>query len=142
MARSNRPRTPHERRMGTRNGSFARGPLRPLRENNSRVRQLQYAHDQGVLRSLRTRASPPTCPPHRVLPQTKHGSWLNIVENELSSLTRQCVVYKRFGDNVIQRKNTAAWSNTFNETQREVDWKMKISDGHCKLKSVYPKIKT
>jgi len=72
----------------------------------------------------------------------KHGSWLNIVENELSSLTRQCVVDKRFGNNVILHKNTAAWSNTFNETQREVDWKMKIADAHCKLKSVYPKIKT
>ena len=28
----------------------------------------------------------------------KHGSWLNIAENELSSLTRQCVADRRFGD--------------------------------------------
>jgi hypothetical protein len=28
----------------------------------------------------------------------KHGSWLNIAENELSSLTRQCVSGRRFGD--------------------------------------------
>src|SRR5450432_3413462 len=28
----------------------------------------------------------------------KHGSWLNIAENELSSLTRQCVADRRFED--------------------------------------------
>jgi len=28
----------------------------------------------------------------------KHGSWLNIAENELSFLTRQCVAGRRFGD--------------------------------------------
>jgi len=28
----------------------------------------------------------------------KHGSWLNIAENELSSLTRQCVAGRRFGE--------------------------------------------
>ena len=28
----------------------------------------------------------------------KHGSWLNIAENELSSLTRQCVRGRRIGD--------------------------------------------
>ena len=27
----------------------------------------------------------------------KHGSWLNIVENELSSMTRQCVRNRGFG---------------------------------------------
>src|SRR5262245_28283741 len=27
----------------------------------------------------------------------KHGSWLNIAENELSALTRQCVAGRRFG---------------------------------------------
>jgi hypothetical protein len=26
----------------------------------------------------------------------KHGSWLNIAENELSTLTRQCVAGRRF----------------------------------------------
>ncbi len=28
----------------------------------------------------------------------KHGSWLNIAENELSSLTRQCVAGRRLGN--------------------------------------------
>ena len=26
----------------------------------------------------------------------KHGSWLNIAENELSSMTRQCITGRRF----------------------------------------------
>jgi DDE superfamily endonuclease len=71
----------------------------------------------------------------------KHGSWLNIAENELSSLTRQCVAGRRFGDVDTLLKETSAWSSDVNDTQRGVDWQMKIEDARCKLKSVYPKIK-
>ena len=71
----------------------------------------------------------------------KHGSWLNIAENELSSLTRQCVAGRRFGDTRTLRAETTAWSSDVNSTQRGVDWQMKIDDARCKLKSVYPKIK-
>lgn len=72
----------------------------------------------------------------------KHGSWLNIAENELSSLTRQCVTGRRFGHVDILRQETSAWSTDVNSTQRGVDWQMKINDARCKLKSVYPKIET
>jgi hypothetical protein len=71
----------------------------------------------------------------------KHGSWLNIAENELSSLTRQCVAGRRFADVETLREETSAWSSDVNSTQRGVDWQMKIGDARCKLKSVYPKIK-
>jgi len=71
----------------------------------------------------------------------KHGSWLNIAENELSALTRQCVADKRFGDSETLRQATADWSIDVNSTQRGVDWQMKIDDARCKLTSVYPKIK-
>lgn len=71
----------------------------------------------------------------------KHGSWLNIAENELSSLTRQCVSGKRFGDIETLRDETAAWATDVNNTQRGVDWQMKVDDARCKLTSVYPKIK-
>jgi hypothetical protein len=71
----------------------------------------------------------------------KHGSWLNIAENELSSVTRQCVSDRRFGDVETLRAETAAWSTDVNDTQRGVDWQMKINDARCKLKSIYPKIK-
>lgn len=71
----------------------------------------------------------------------KHGSWLNIAENELSSLTRQCVAGRRFGDVETLREETSAWSSDVNDTQRGVDWQMKIDAARCKLTSIYPKIK-
>jgi hypothetical protein len=71
----------------------------------------------------------------------KHGSWLNIAENELSSLTRQCVTGRRFADIQTLQDETSAWSLDVNSTQRGVDWQMKIDDARCKLKSVYPNIK-
>lgn len=71
----------------------------------------------------------------------KHGSWLNIAENELSSLTRQCVSSRRFGILSELQSEIADWSNDANNTQRGVDWQMKISDARYKLKSLYPKIR-
>jgi len=71
----------------------------------------------------------------------KHGSWLNIAENELSSLTRQCVSGRRFGAIANLRSEIAAWSSDVNDTQRGVDWQMKIGDARRKLKSLYPKIR-
>jgi hypothetical protein len=71
----------------------------------------------------------------------KHGSWLNIAENELSSLTRQCVAGRRFGDMNTLRTETAAWSSDVNDTQRGVQWHMKVNDARSRLTSVYPKIK-
>ena len=62
-------------------------------------------------------------------------------ENELSSLTRQCVDGRRFGNIETLRDQTTAWSCDVNSTQRGVDWQMKIDDARCKLISVYPKIK-
>jgi hypothetical protein len=71
----------------------------------------------------------------------KHGSWLNIAENELSSLTRQCVSGRRFSRLATLQSELAAWSTDVNTTQRGVDWQMKILDARGKLKSLYPKIK-
>ncbi len=71
----------------------------------------------------------------------KHGSWLNIAENELSALTRQCISGRRFGDIETLRQQTEAWSTDINHTQRGVDWQMQIDDARCKLTSIYPKIK-
>lgn len=70
----------------------------------------------------------------------KHGSWLNIAENELSAMTRQCLSGRRLGDIETLKAEIAAWSSDVNQKQRGVDWQMKISDARMKLKSVYPKI--
>jgi hypothetical protein len=70
----------------------------------------------------------------------KHGSWLNIAENELSSMTRQCVSGRRFATIDLLRSETAAWQTHSNTKQRGVDWQFKVGDARRKLKSVYPKI--
>ncbi|MEL6815246.1 MAG: IS630 family transposase, partial [Cyanobacteria bacterium J06598_3] len=71
----------------------------------------------------------------------KHGSWLNVAENELSAMTRQCVEGRRFGEIETLRSEIAAWSTDINNTQRGVDWQMKIEDARYKLTSIYPTIK-
>jgi len=70
----------------------------------------------------------------------KHGSWLNIAENELSSMTRQRLRDRRIGEVEELREEINAWSIDVTDAQRGVDWQMKIDDARCKLKSVYPKI--
>lgn len=75
----------------------------------------------------------------RYTPQ--HGSGLNIAENELRALTRQCFAGRRFGEIAALREETEAWSTASNEKQRGVDWQFKINDARTKLKSRYPKIK-
>lgn len=69
----------------------------------------------------------------------KLAAGLNIARNEPSSLTRQCVPGRRFGDIATLRQETVAWSTAINATQPGIDWQMKIDDGRIKLKSVYPK---
>ena len=71
----------------------------------------------------------------------KHGSWLNISENELSSMTRQCLKDRRIGDIDQLRTETHAWSDASNDKQRGVDWQFTIGDARRKLKSLYPQIK-
>jgi hypothetical protein len=70
----------------------------------------------------------------------KHGSWLNIAENELSSLTRQCLSRRRIPSLKMLREETAAWATSCNRKQRGVDWQFTIGEARKKLKSLYPKI--
>jgi hypothetical protein len=70
----------------------------------------------------------------------KHGSWLNIAENELSAMTRQCVHGRRFATAKKLQQETAAWHQYMNDRQRGVDWQFRIDDARTKLKSLYPKI--
>lgn len=69
----------------------------------------------------------------------KHGSWLNIAENELSSLTRQCLS-RRIPSFKMLREETAAWASSCNSKQRGVDWQFTIGGARRKLKSLYPNI--
>jgi hypothetical protein len=70
----------------------------------------------------------------------KHGSWLNIAENELSSMTRQCVTGRRFATVEALGDQTTAWHEHSNACQRTVDWQFRVDDARVKLKSIYPKL--
>jgi hypothetical protein len=63
----------------------------------------------------------------------KHGSSLNIAENELSSMTAQCLKDRRFGTIEELRKETTAWHSAINRRQRGVDWQFHIDDARIKL---------
>jgi hypothetical protein len=70
----------------------------------------------------------------------KHGSWLNIAENELSAMTRQCITGRRFATMEELQAETTAWHEHTNDQQRGVDWRFKVDDARLKLKSLYPKL--
>ena len=70
----------------------------------------------------------------------KHGSGLNIAENELSSMTRQCLSGRRIPNIEMLRKETDAWAIASNDRQKGVDWQFTIEDARHKLKSLYPNI--
>jgi hypothetical protein len=72
----------------------------------------------------------------------KHGSWLNIAENELSAMTAQCVKGCRFGTIEALRKAVEAWAAMCNAKQKGVQWQFTTENARVKLDSLYPKIKT
>ena len=69
----------------------------------------------------------------------KHGSWLNIAENELSSMTGQCLKDRKMTDIDMLRKETSAWTTNSNKKQRGVNWQFKVENARQKLRSLYPK---
>lgn len=70
----------------------------------------------------------------------KHGSWLNIAENELSVMTRQAIQHSRMNSIEVVQKQVSAWSKSLNQKERKVDWQFTTEDARIKLKSLYPKI--
>jgi len=70
----------------------------------------------------------------------KHGSWLNIAENELSSMTRQAMHGHRFATIESIDRQISAWAAATNDKQRGVDWHFTVEQARQKLKHLYPKI--
>jgi hypothetical protein len=67
----------------------------------------------------------------------KHGSWLNIAEIELSALTRQCLD-RRIADLNVLNTELAAWQDSTNTDQRQVNWHFTTSDARTRLRHLYP----
>lgn len=68
----------------------------------------------------------------------KHGSWLNIAENELSAMTRQCTARRRFPTIESLESETQAWAIDCNRRQKGVRWHFTIEKARAKLASLYP----
>lgn len=67
----------------------------------------------------------------------KHGSWLNIAENELSTLTRQCLS-RRIGSLQEMRSQVDAWEQERNQKGTRVHWRFTIDRARERLGRVYP----
>jgi hypothetical protein len=70
----------------------------------------------------------------------KHGSWLNIVEIELSAMSAQCLGNRRIPGLKTMNAELAAWHTQRNQMQKGVDWHFKTNDARIKLKRLYPLI--
>jgi hypothetical protein len=70
----------------------------------------------------------------------KHGSWLNIAENELSVLTRQCLD-RRLPDRETLHCETTAWHTSRNASRKGVDWQFTTQDARIRLRRLYPQMK-
>ena len=69
----------------------------------------------------------------------KHGSWLNMVEIELSILCEQCLD-DRIPDGETLRRKVRAWETARNEQRATVNRRFSISDARVKLERVYPNL--
>jgi transposase len=67
----------------------------------------------------------------------KHASWLNMVEIELSVLSRQCLE-RRIPDAQRLAREIGAWERERNEGGVTVDWRFTASEAREKLARLYP----
>lgn len=68
----------------------------------------------------------------------KHGSWLNIAETELSSLSMQCLGNRRIPKIQELNEMLADWEQDRNKRQKGVNWQFTTKDARIKLKRLYP----
>lgn len=68
----------------------------------------------------------------------KHGSWLNIAESELSSLSIQCLGNRRIKSIDELNEWIRAWEVDRNTRQKGVNWQFTTQDARIKLKRLYP----
>jgi hypothetical protein len=99
--------------------------------NTHSVASLYLAFDAETAGRLRQRL--------RLVHTPKNGSWLNMAEQELSVLSRQCLGNRRFVTADEMDAAIAAWEADRNKRRRGSDWQFATKDARIKLKSLYPK---
>jgi hypothetical protein len=68
-----------------------------------------------------------------------HGSWLNMVEVEISVLVRQCLK-RRLPDIETLDREARAWCTERNGLGASEEWRFRTEDARTKLRSLYPSI--
>nr|MBA2510033.1 IS630 family transposase [Rubrobacteraceae bacterium] len=68
-----------------------------------------------------------------------HGSWLNMVEVELSVLVRQCL-RRRIPEAEVLRREAQAWERERNRLGTSADWRFTTDNARTKLRKLYPSI--
>ena len=68
-----------------------------------------------------------------------HGSWLNMVEIELSVFVRQCL-RGRIGTMAELAEVGRLWSDARNEATASIRWQMTTADARIKLHRLYPSL--
>jgi hypothetical protein len=99
--------------------------------NTHDVASLYYAFDAETAGRLRKRL--------RLVHTPKNGSWLNMAEQEISVLSRQCLGDRRFATAEEMDSAMAAWQADRNKRHCGSDWRFTTDDARIKLKSLYPK---
>ncbi|RKH47922.1 IS630 family transposase [Corallococcus sicarius] len=67
----------------------------------------------------------------------KHASWLNMVEIEISILTRQCLG-RRLGDVKALKREVARWQRQRNLSRARIRWRFSVDSARQKLGKSYP----
>jgi hypothetical protein len=73
-------------------------------------------------------------------PVASLGSWLNMVEIEISVLVRQCLK-RRLPDMETLEREAKAWCTERNRLGASVDWQFRTEDARIKFRSLYPSTK-
>ncbi|NEP29595.1 MAG: hypothetical protein F6K49_49715 [Moorea sp. SIO3I6] len=69
----------------------------------------------------------------------KHGSWLNMVEMELSVLSSPSL-NRRIPDLETMKREITAWEQERNEQKATVNWRFTNQNARVKLERLYPKL--
>jgi hypothetical protein len=101
--------------------------------NTHSISSLYEAFNPAVARSLARRLEIHHTP--------KHGSWLNVAEIELSTMTRQCLD-TRIPTLASLRGELSSWEIARNNGQKGVDWQFTTATARVKLKRLYPQFKS
>jgi hypothetical protein len=103
------------------------------------VRQPLYPLIGGLLRDLPCGAGASSGGRIEFIYTPVHGSWLNMMEIEISVLVRQCL-RRRLPDIETLRLEASAWSEERNRLGASVDWRFTTEDARVKLCKLYPSI--